>query len=131
MPAPFSLPCAQFRKGARLFDNYIVFKLFSLDLSPFRAWTGADREAGSWQGDAIRNIQGAIYSYILNLGNGNPPSGALKINTSQQGLYTVGSGGYGGEMTFDASRAVPTGPENVPQHIVQPIVLYLGRPTEV
>ena len=97
----------------------------------FRAWTGAGREAGSWQGDAIRNIQGTIYSYILNLGNGNSPSGALKINTSQQGLYTVGRDGYGGEMTFDASSAVPTGPENVPQHIVQPIVLYLGRPTKV
>ena len=29
---------------------------------------------------------------------------------------------------FAFSNAVPTGPQNVPQHIWQPVALYLGRP---
>ena len=29
---------------------------------------------------------------------------------------------------MDVSRSVSTGPQNVPQHIWQPIILYLGLP---
>ena len=30
-------------------------------------------------------------------------------------------------VTFDASRVVPTGPENVPVHVLQPVIIYLGN----
>ena len=29
---------------------------------------------------------------------------------------------------MDVSRAVPTGPENVPPHVWQPVAIYLGLP---
>jgi hypothetical protein len=28
---------------------------------------------------------------------------------------------------LDVSRGVNTGPQNVPQHVMQPVILYLGR----
>jgi hypothetical protein len=31
------------------------------------------------------------------------------------------------DIMFDASRSVPTGQQNVPQHVMQPCILYLGR----
>lgn len=31
-------------------------------------------------------------------------------------------------LFFDSSRDTPTGPENVPPHVWQPVILYLGRP---
>ena len=31
-------------------------------------------------------------------------------------------------LFFDSSRNTPTGPENVPPHVWQPAILYLGRP---
>ncbi len=39
-------------------------------------------------------------------------------------------GGAGGNWNFymDISCVVPTGPVNVPPHIWQPIIIYLGRP---
>ena len=86
----------------------------------------AGREAGSVQSDAIRNIDGTIYAYMLNMGNGVAPTGALGLNTSQQGLYSTGTSGFGGEFTFDASRDVPTSNENRPANIAQPLVIYLG-----
>ncbi len=51
---------------------------------------------------------------------------------SAQGMmgdYPAGVAGHRAyDVAFDASRVVPTGPENVPQHIWQPVILYLGRP---
>lgn len=42
----------------------------------------------------------------------------------------ISQGNYHGFGTFslDCSRVVPTGPENVPPHIWQPVVIYLGLP---
>ena len=31
-------------------------------------------------------------------------------------------------LFLDSSRNTPTGPENVPPHVWQPAILYLGRP---
>ena len=92
----------------------------------FRAWVlGADRSAGAWGSDAVRNVVGKI---------GAIPYGVSIAGTSDA-FYENGTalGWQGGPYGFqgvymDISRAVPTGPMNVPPHIWQPIILYLGRP---
>ena len=94
----------------------------------FRAWVlGTDREAGAWGRDEIRNISGVVggVEYF-----GKVASGAFKIQSVT--ADTFGSQGMvrheNGAASFDASRVVPTGPQNVPQHVCQPIILYLGHP---
>ena len=34
-------------------------------------------------------------------------------------------------LFFDSSQGTPTGPENVPPHVWQPAILYLGRAAQV
>ena len=53
---------------------------------------------------------------------GNPRAAAMQGNAVANGAWDV---------SFDASRVVPTGPEVVPQHYRQPVALYLGSPAEV
>ena len=46
-------------------------------------------------------------------------------------VVAVGVGGVTASISdigFSASNFVSTGPQNVPPHIWQPIILYLGRP---
>ena len=125
-PAVSSTPSTQARKGAPLFENFIGLKGFSPSLRPFRAWVhGADRSAGAWGSDAVRNVVGKI---------GAIPYGVSIAGTSDA-FYENGTalGWQGGPYGFqgvymDISRAVPTGPQNVPPHNWQPVILYLGRP---
>ena len=125
-PAVPSAPSTQARKGAPLFENFIGLKGFSPSLRPFRAWVlGADRSAGAWGSDAVRNVVGKI---------GAIPYGVSIAGTSDA-FYENGTalGWQGGPYGFqgvymDISRAVPTGPQNVPPHNWQPVILYLGRP---
>lgn len=44
---------------------------------------------------------------------------ALGTNVSDYSYYN---------NMFNASLNVPTGSQNVPQHIWQPVIIYLGRP---
>lgn len=45
------------------------------------------------------------------------------------GQRTLPPGEYNaGFVYLDASRVVPTGPQNVPPHVWQPLMIYLGRP---
>ena len=92
----------------------------------FRAWTsGAGREAGSAQGDAIRNLFGIIDDVHM----GQLPScqgifswiaqGKIQ-GTSLEGLW------HYGRVTLNAAGAVPTASENRPVNIAVPVVLYLG-----
>ena len=101
---------------------------FSKSGAPFRAWAlGASGDAGAWGRDEIRNISGVVggVEYF-----GKVASGAFKIQSVT--ADTFGSQGMvrheNGAASFDASRVVPTGPQNVPQHVCQPIILYLGHP---
>lgn len=127
LPASLFPPSTQFRKGRRQGHNqrkhYAIFK----ELPPFRAWVlGADGAAGAWGRDEIRDIVG-LFSGIL-CGD-TAYSGALY--PAVEGEYTTSSGGgrtHFKSLYFAASHAVPTGPQNVPQHISQPVILYLGRP---
>ena len=54
--------------------------------------------------------------------------GALKYTQMNQSKVAGGSGVGIGSLELDASLVVPTGPQNVPQHVWQPLCLYLGRP---
>ena len=114
-----------FEKNIEIFSdpNPSVLCVFSICLPPFRAWTsGTGREAGSWHRDEIRNIIGEGTVAIL-----DGWSGVLRRNPG--GSIDLSQGGYHGFGTFslDSSRVVPTGPENVPVHVLQPVIIYLGN----
>lgn len=86
----------------------------------------AGREAGTRQGDAIRNITGNIHTHILADISG---AGALKGLTSGK-YYKWAGGSYGTSCNcfdFDASHVVPTADENRPLNDAQPVAIYLGR----
>lgn len=105
--------------------------LFTPNLSAqfFRNWgLESGNEAGEWGRDEIRNLTGEL---TWSLGGFRPGSatGTFKVGsrTNQYGAdYQTGPDGY--SVMFDASNDFQTGPQNVPQHVWQPICLYLGRP---
>ena len=111
-------------------DSSIPTGLYTPALSGqfFRNWgPGADSQAGVWGRDEIRNITGNIGLTHAGSRNG---TGALKPSDGTQ-VFSHWDGSYLGSNTslgFDASLSIPTGPQNVPQHVWQPVVLYLGRP---
>ena len=78
----------------------------------------SDREIGSKQGDAIRNITGKMYDNHLS--SSNVMEGAITSTVNGTGYNYVGNGTYFGLNTdFDASRVVPTAPENVVKNIAE------------
>lgn len=101
--------------------------LFTPNLSGqfFRNWGPmGETEAGEWGRDEIRNIVATF-----NLPYRNPaPTGAVTWGSVDSKFSQGGTGSAVSLSTFDASTVVPTGPENVPPHVWQPAILYLGRP---
>ena len=93
----------------------------------FRNWApGADSQAGGWGRDEIRNITGNIGFTHAGSRNGTgalKPSGGSQVFSHWDGSYLSSNTSLG----FDASLSIPTGPQNVPQHVWQPLVIYLGR----
>jgi hypothetical protein len=119
-----------FEKNIEIFSdpNPSVLCVFSICLPPFRGWRpGAGREAGSWQGDAIRNLVGIIDDVHM----GQIPScqgvfswmarGEIQ-GTSLEGLW------HYGQVTLNAAASVPTAAENRPVNVAVPTILYLGIP---
>ena len=96
----------------------------------FRAWTlEAGREAGSYQGDAIRNLNGSVGNTLR--------SGVITdtgVFVSHQATYAMRAqdGGalpiYIEGFNFYAAEQVPTAPENRPTNVAAPVILYLGLP---
>ena len=90
----------------------------------FRAWTGAGG-AGEWHKDEMRNVTGQVHPYcvkLLGLGGAfyaELATGSHSEGTTEETSYRI--------LKFDASRVVPTGPENVPVHVLQPVIIYLGN----
>ena len=90
----------------------------------FRAWTGAGG-AGEWHRDEMRNVTGQVHPYcvkLLGLGGAfyaELATGSHSEGTTEETSYRI--------LKFDASRVVPTGPENVPAHVLQPVMIYLGN----
>ena len=80
------------------------------------------RSVGSFEGDAIRNITGVLSSLSRN----NLPTGVfydLGISTGDAfggGTYTQNKAG------FNASRVVPTAPENRPKSLTELVCIYHG-----
>lgn len=95
----------------------------------FRNWgQGTEAQAGAWGRDEIRNITGtagcfkSVSDFFF--------SGALKLDSTTGGSHdAMGTGPS--SFLFDASLVVPTGPQVVPQHVWQPVCLYLGRSAQV
>lgn len=100
---------------------------FSKSRARFRAWAlGAAEGAGAWGRDEIRNITGSVN--IMRLIDGGAVGPFSLINDR---VVAVGVGGVTASISdigFSASNVVSTGPQNVPPHIWQPIIIYLGRP---
>ena len=98
----------------------------------FRNWVlGADGTAGAWGRDEIRNITGSLIRAANAPGTFGSADGVFLANNSVAQYIPV-AGGPGSTISskieLNVSRAVSTGPQNVPQHIWQPIILYLGQP---
>ena len=93
----------------------------------FRNWGPGDgSDAGEWHRDEIRDIQGTWRAGAY--GGGGESTGCVYscgVQFDHIGLPSGGDSTY--LMGIKASKIVPTGPQNVPQHIRQPAVLYLGR----
>ena len=110
-------------------DSSIPTGLYTPALSGqfFRNWgPGADSQAGGWGRDEIRNITGNIGFAHAGSRNGTgalKPSGGSQVFDHWDGSYLSSNTSLG----FDASLSIPTGPQNVPQHVWQPLVIYLGR----
>lgn len=102
-----------------------------------RCWTsGEDTSAGSWESDAIRSITGTA-SFARGSGGGaillDTTEGAFSVDRNGTSIqsYTGATPNIATSRLFlDASSVVPTGPQTVPQHVWQPVVIYLGKPTE-
>ena len=95
----------------------------------FRAWTlGAGREAGSWQADAIREIN-ANWSGIYSTTTASSASGAGRFDLTLPECAAMGLGEGYAQPSFAASLIVPTAAENRPVNVSLPVCIYLGLPT--
>ena len=92
---------------------------------------GQAKEAGAWWRDEIRNLQGNIS--IGGAGNQNSLIGGCSgvFSVENQTVAGVLDPDTNGAIRYtriimNASTVVPTGLQNVPQHIWQPFVIYIG-----
>ena len=105
--------------------------LFTPNLSGqfFRNWALASgKNAGTWGRDEIRDITGTFgidYSGIKAI------SGAFSYTGAQSSTNNNNGSTRKDTVRFSAASVVPTGQENVPPHVWQPLVIYLGRPAQV
>ena len=125
-PAGLSAPGAQFRKDLRYPQKPSSGRWLRRGQRFFRNWgQEGNIDAGTWGRDEIRNLTGTLT--FVGFGTG---IFSHVIQTSQESRYQTGvSQTY--KATLDASSNVPTGPENVPPHVWQPVILYLGRAAQV
>ena len=107
---------------------------FSKSRARFRAWVlGASEGAGAWGRDEIRNAEGHFVVLPMpgSAGYNFYGDGLWKTDTSKTTVVASSGNVPPGNYLlpkFAFSNAVPTGPMNVPPHIWQPIIIYLGRP---
>ena len=94
-----------------------------------RCWeTGSPKTAGAYILDTMRVITGQIYTY----GNSDSNAGALAFNQSTTAVQG-GATSFGGTLQLNSSNlgANYPGEETAPQHVWQPVILYLGQPAAV
>ena len=93
---------------------------------------GVDGNVGAYHRDEIRNIVGnTTHMHVQPSGAVSAWGGALGTLTDSLSSAQSGTSSIGLQVQFDASRVVPTGPENVPQHYLQPVALYMGRVAQI
>lgn len=93
------------------------------------------REAGSWQGDAIRNVIGTLGFCTANSGLYFVPAeltgGAFKISETKATVGTPTSiystPNNNAYVEFDSSHVVPTSVDNHPANVALPVIVYLGE----
>lgn len=90
------------------------------------AWALGQTEAGSWGRDEIRNITGGFSFSIAESSTTYGAFSSIKNNPFALGTNASEYSYY--NNIFNASLNVPTGSQNVPQHVWQPVIIYLGRP---
>lgn len=123
-----------FEKNIEIFSdpNPSVLCVFSICPPRFRGWSGAaGREAGAWQGDAIRDISGTIGS-ITRFSSGAVDDGICKKHSGGTNFFvtpvSTGASLYDAGSTLAASSVVPTATENRPVNVALPVCIYLGLP---
>lgn len=82
----------------------------------------SNRGIGSIQGDAIRNITGSMGWESIRTDHGYRQSGALYTQVNSYAGPDHDGGNPAGDVKFDASRVVPTAPENRPKNVA---VMYI------
>ena len=104
---------------------------FSKSRARFRNWTlGQEREAGAWGPDTGRNFSGT-----LEVTRGTSGYGATSGCVSADNAYQAYGGGgstamWGYRASISALKAYGedhVGPNFAPSHVMQPLILYLGR----
>ena len=120
LPAPLSVPSAQFRKGRGPGHNrrkhYAIFK----ELPPFRNWAlGQSREVGSWQEDAF---QGHGHDFWATIGAGSSGGYGYIANDSQKTSYHPVK-----EAKTSNYGPVRVATETRPVNVSIPIIIYLGH----
>ena len=91
---------------------------------------GLTRQVGAVEGDAIRNITGELsddsaYGPLLAVNAPEDPNSAIYAKQKGKGASLNGSNGCC-NLYFDASRVVPTAPENRPLNLGMTPAIYLG-----
>ena len=94
-------------------------------------YCGSEGQAGAYYRDEIRDIWGGFSTSDPGNDSGKPV-GSFSEGGSTIVSYASGTGVLADNwVNFHAANTVPTGPEVVPQHYLQPIALYLGRSAEI
>lgn len=95
----------------------------------FRAWTGTGREAGSWMTDTGRTIQGMVnYDHLAPM----ETTGVFSTAPGDGNGYNMSVTSQNhGPTNFTIDSALMWGSDHVgsafaPEHVLLPVVLYLG-----
>ncbi len=102
-------------------------------LKAFRSarYCGNGGQVGSYHRDEIREISGTFSAVYGGYPLAEFTGCITSVYLSDEGQGTAPQSQANNMYTMSAARVVPTGPENVPQHYLQPIALYLGSPAKV
>ena len=110
-------------------------------LKAFRSarYCGHGEQVGAYHRDEIRNIRARLEPSLhqsdrfplLASGGEAAMVEMAPVKKAVPMCYTENTTFAGYACGVDASLSVPTGPENVPQHYLQPVALYLGRSAQV
>lgn len=83
------------------------------------------RTVGSRQGDAMRNLKGVHGGHAFKYGDPNKVSGPFKFENVTNGGAGATTNCSVYEMTFDASRQVPTANEFRPRNVAVPYYIHI------